>query len=334
MIKLYHKDMRDFLSRHSYIIIWVLALIIIGSIAILIIKLNGTTTGTGTAAVVIKPPRPRPQPPAPPPAPVVSITIQKSKSGNSFVVQWENLPNGTIALEIFRGKTGTDPSTWSLWKTITLTPDELASGKVVIDIGSANEAGYSFYEEAVNGSPDNGSSTSPLWTSSPIIPIVTTSTPPDLPPNNPPQQPPNNPTPSSTNPIIPPDNASTSIPTSTSENPPQTPTGTPYYNPQVQISSYGSPQSGNFWVQHVDNKIQIGWQNLPAGTNSFTVSRSADQNGPWDTVITQINPNITGPDSIQVVDDTLGQPYYYQMTAQNGNETIATYGPVYLAPGQ
>ena len=150
--------MRDFLSRHSYIIIWILSLLIIGSAAILIFELNAIVPTTGSISVVVKSPRPRPQPPATPPAPVVTASIEKTKTGNSFIVQWANLPDGTVALEIFRGKTGTDPSTWSLWKTISISSNELANGSAEFNLGSATEAGYSFFEEAVGGGGSGNSS--------------------------------------------------------------------------------------------------------------------------------------------------------------------------------
>jgi hypothetical protein len=318
--------MKDFFSRHSYVVIWVLSLVIIGSLAILIVKLDETIpelSNTPRNALSAR------QIPA---APLVTVAIQKSTSGNSFVVQWENLPNGTVALEIFRGKTGTDPSTWTLWNTIQLSPDQLVNGNATINLGLENEDGYSFYEEAVTGG-DPGN-TPPLWTSSSTVPVVTTSTPPTLPPNNP-NQPPENPgnessstNSTSTNPNTPDNNPSS---TPGSGNSPTTPTGTPYYNPEVQISGYGNAP-GDFWLQHVNQSIEIGWQNLPPDIGTIVVTRSQDSNGPWNTLITQQNPGTSGSYSLQIVDNTINQPYYYEMTAFNGTTTIATYGPVYLAP--
>ncbi len=110
-----------------------------------------------------------------------------------------------------------------------------------------------------------------------------------------------------------------------------TPSGIPYYNPQGGISGYGQPQSGNFWVQHTDNKIDIGWQNPPAGTTKFIVSRSQNQNGPWSAVLTQQNPPSGGPYSIKILDHTLYEPYYYKMDVYGAQNNItATYGPEHL----
>jgi hypothetical protein len=99
----------------------------------------------------------------------------------------------------------------------------------------------------------------------------------------------------------------------------------------VQIEGYSPAQSNNFWVQHVDQKIQIGWQNLPPDTTSIVILRSANQDGPWVEVLSQENPGVNGAYSIQVVDDTLGSPYYYEMNAVVGSTTVATYGPIYLS---
>ena len=83
-------------------------------------------------------------------------------------------------------------------------------------------------------------------------------------------------------------------------------------------------------MQHVDQKIQIGWQDLPAPTNRVTVLRSASTDGPWSTVLVQEDPNIVGPYTIQVVDDTLGNAYYYEMNASATSTVLATYGPILL----
>jgi hypothetical protein len=168
-----------------------------------------------------------------------------------------------------------------------------------------------------------GSNPTVLWTSSVSDPAVTTSTPPVAPGEN------NSPSgsPSSTNSNPPPSSSST---TPTPTTPPSEPTGTPFYNPQVQIEGYGPAQTNNFWVQHVDQKIQIGWQNLPPTADSIVILRSQNQDGPWAVVLSQQNPGVNGAYSIQVVDDTLGVPYFYEMNAVQGSTTIATYGPVYL----
>jgi hypothetical protein len=272
-----------------------------------------------------------PTPVAPPP-PSVTLTLEESKGGNTLLLQWSYLPNGTASLEIFRSTKGKD--NWTLWKTITLTADQLANGSLGIDVGSSTFSNYSFYVEAVGNGDSTSTTTSTLWTSSSTDPVITTSTsnsppPPPPPPNNPPSEPGNaTTTPTSTPPVNNP-------PSSTNpggNTPPPTPSGTPYYSPQIQITGYGQAETGNFWVQHVDQKIQIGWQNLPSITDDIVIVRSSDQGGPWSTVLTQQNQGVDGAYSIQVVDDTLDQPYYYELNAEAGGTIIATYGPVYLAP--
>jgi len=273
---------------------------------------------------------PNPVAPGPvvPKTPSVTFTILKSKGGNIFRVQWENLPGNTAKLNILRSTKGKD--NWSLWKSITISIDQLGSGSVSFNIGNATFGNYSFQIEAVsNGTgtgsgPDNSGQTI-LWTSSSTTPIIETASSSQTisgtttAPSS---------TPSSTTP-------GTSTTTSSSGNTSAsstTPQGTPYYTPQLQISGYSSGQTGAFWVQHVDQKIEIGWQNLPSNTTRIDVFRSSNQSGPWTIILTQLNPGVNGYYSIQVVDNTLGLPFYYQMNAESDGAVIATYGPVYLPP--
>jgi hypothetical protein len=267
-------------------------------------------------------------PPPRPPVPSVGLSLERSGKGNILHVTWANLPANTKALRIYRSLKG--KSDWVLWKTIGVAPDNLANGDIGIDIGNADYTKYDFYVEAVGGGGGASTSTEDqvvLWTSSSTDTGTPTSTQDDQGNGNPPpgggqqnssgtggndqQQPP--PAPNSTS--------------SGGGN-----GGIPYYSPKVQISGYGSEQSGNFWVQHIDQKIQIGWQNLPPETTNLAIFRSPNQDGPWNAVLTQGNPGVNGSYSIQIVDDTLGQPYYYKMDALAGSTTIATYGPVYLPP--
>jgi hypothetical protein len=329
--------MSSFFSKYSFLVIWISVIVIVGALFVLVVQPNlhfGSTQPTtpvpaSTAPAVVVPP-----------SPSVTLTIEKSATGNKLFVQWENLPGNTTALNIFRGLRNST-SGWSLWKTVTLTADELADGNTLIDLGKTNLAGYSFYVEAVNGNASGtnendgtGSNPTVLWTSSVTDPAVTTSTPPVAPGTQTSSSTPSSTPPDSTTPPPVP----TSTPTSTGQSnnppppPPPTPSGTPFYNPQVQIEGYGQAQTNNFWVQHVDQKIQIGWQNLPPTTTSVVILRAQNQDGPWAVVLTQENPGVNGAYSIQVVDDTLGIPYFYEMNAVAGSSTIATYGPVYL-PG-
>ena len=86
----------------------------------------------------------------------------------------------------------------------------------------------------------------------------------------------------------------------------------------------------SFWVEHVNGAIEIGWQNLPSATTHVLVGRSANQTGPWATLLQQNNPVITEPYFIRVIDQSLNNPYYYRLTASAGSQTVATYGPIFL----
>lgn len=319
--------MKTFIAKYLFLIIWIAAIVAIGALFVWVFQLNSHLSPLAT--------NPPPNsgvntPPPPPPAPSISLTLQKEKGKNTLTINWANLPGNTVALKIYRGKKGTSTSTWQLWKTINIPFGQL-SGNAQFDPGTGT---YSYYVEAVSGN-DNGTSTGGgngdiVWQSGVTDPgsETPTSTPPQNPPA--PTSTDNDPGNSSGTPQNPPPPPPPPAPTSTG-NPGNTPTGTPYYNPQIQISGYGSDQNGNFWVQHVDQKIQMGWQNLPQDTTSIVIYRSPNQDGPWTMVLTQNNPGVNGSYSIQVVDDTLGSPYYYEMNAVAGSSTIATYGPIYLA---
>jgi hypothetical protein len=82
----------------------------------------------------------------------------------------------------------------------------------------------------------------------------------------------------------------------------------------------------------VNQSIEIGWQNLPPGVDTIVVARSQDEDGPWGQILEQENPSASGTYSLDLVDGTLGDPYYYEMTALTGTTTIGTYGPIYLPP--
>ncbi len=320
--------MGELLKRHTYFVIWMLSLAIIGSLAVAILQLNSyIPTPLSPAAARFGGQK---NAAAPAPVPQVTLTIVKTRSGNSLFVEWQHLPDGTAALNIYRGKTGTDPSTWQLWKTLSLAGYDLTGGNSQISLGTATENGYSFSVQAVGSMPGSGPGGGPsqviLWQSSPTAPYVATTTPPASPLPQP-ITPTSSPTSSTTQPIS--QSASSTSASATSSVP--APSGTPYYNPQIQIEAYSSGQSGTFWVQHLDQKIEIGWQNLPAQTTSIVISRSQNQNGPWTNVLALQNPGTAGSYSIQVVDNTLGVPYYYLMTAFAGSATVATYGPAYLA---
>ncbi|MGC9599203.1 MAG: hypothetical protein ABSE18_02345 [Minisyncoccia bacterium] len=276
-------------------------------------------------AFPVPPPNATPLPTAPT-TPGATFTVYKSKNGNIFVVRWQNLPEDTVALNILRNG--------APWQSIPVSPNEIASGSAKFNIGKQLFSNDVFSLEAVSG---RGASNN-LWSSSSTTPTISTSTPPN---NSPSSSEGTTISSSSTN-----LNQTSSTP-ATNQNPPLPPSpspsssssstssaqGIPYYTPEIQISGYGEKQSGEFWVQHVDQKIQIGWQDLPSQATSIVIFRSPNNDGPWVAMLTQANPG--GTYSLQIVDNTLGLAYYYEMNALAGSTTIATYGPVYLpAVGQ
>ena len=334
------KPMSEFLAKHSYLMVWVSELVIIGAISSLILDLNGGIPGFGGNAEPRSLPAaggglPAGEAAAPAGPPAVAFYIQKSAGGNSFILTWRNLPNGTAELMVFRGKTGTPTSTWGLWKTVYVGQNDLAQGIANITLGNDAEAGYSFYVQAVGqggGSPTSTIQNDVLWQSLSETPTVTTSTQPIMPP--PPSPPPQNQSPPSNPSSTPGQQPSSSAPQagnnpSASTTPPA-PSGTPYYNPQIQISSYGQTQSGSFWVHPENQGLEIGWQNLPPQTVSITVTRSLDANGPWTTLLTEQDPPTTGSYSLRVVDGSQGTPYYYEMTVSESGGVTVMYGPEYV----
>lgn len=287
-------------------------------------------------------------PPAPavPLPPSVTLSIRLARSGNTLIVDWQNLPGNTIFLNILRRLKNNSTSPWVLWKQIAISKDELSSGSANFDIGSQTFSNYSFSVQTVgNISNQAGYTTGETitWTSPPTTPTVAPTSTPSTTGGQ------TNSTSTTSNPSTTSTATSTTNSTSTTSSstastttnnggtatnttPYAAPSGTPYYNPQIQLSGYGASQVGNFWVQHVDQKIQVGWQNLPAETTAITVLRSSNQGGAWGTILAQSGIDPVGPSTIQLVDDSLSGTFYYELNAKNGSSIIATYGPISLPP--
>jgi hypothetical protein len=313
-------------------------------------------------------------PPGPPPTPQISLTIRKLKTGNSLIVEWTNLPETTAALDLFCSALmkPTASSSWTLWKEILLSSGELAAGNREVQLGIWYKRCSFYVVQAITahgvGSLKIGATTTldftngvtgsgneaVLWTSGATTPAVTISTV-GLPPmpkegtssepsggkqetnNNPSST--NNPSSAIPNPLqaqptssLNPGQSSSSLAASSSLPAPSA-SGTPYYNPQVQIYAYAASGSPIFWVQHAGQGIEIGWQNIPPLTDTIVILRSENQNGPWNAFMTQ-KKLPTNSYSLQVIDSSLNAPYYYEMQAISGSNTVATYGPDYLAPMQ
>jgi len=317
-----------FLAKHQYVVIFIVGLIIIGAAAILIVQLNGVylSNGNGNSSAA-------PAIPAAPAAPSVSLVIQKSGKTNTLVVNWANLPDGTTELNIFRAKNSSSTPQWALWKTVQVGNADTGSAEFNL---TNSDLGYQYYVQATGKNPTGdggGPATNVLWTSSSTTPMTTTSTVPTTGNNNGNGGGQNNNT-SSTNTTTTTSNngnngtSGNSTTTGTGGNG-NAPTGNAYYNPQVQITGYGTTL-GSFWVEHVNQSIEVGWQNLPTSTDELIFYRSTTQDGPWNQFLKQKNPGSTGSYSLQIVDGTLGDPYYYQMVAYANGVTVGTYGPIYL----
>ena len=267
-----------------------------------------------------------------------------AKDAHTVLVTWQNLPEGTSKLNLFREKIGS--SKWAFWQTISIGS---SSGETTLTLsGNENANNYTYYGQAYS------SSGSTLWASRPTE-VATTPppglnlppgqsgssaplAPPGTPPSGTPPPPPaasSFPTPPAP-PATPPPSSSSTPPPPPAPGPPPPPpppTGIPYYGPNGQISGYLPFQTPSFWATHSDtNHIEIGWQNLPPPTTLIIISRAASSTGPWAELLRQTTPDTAGPPSIRLIDLTLYNPYYYKMDAYMGTKNIATYGPA-LLPG-
>ncbi len=258
--------------------------------------------------------------------PSISLTIQKSKQSNQITIRWANLPNGATRLDIFISKK--DQNKWSLWKSVTLTRNELVGGSASFSVNSTiASGGYDFYAEA--HSSGGGNDSSPLWTSSSTEPVHTTSTPPtggSPPPPAPPPPVAPPPPPAGGPPLVPPPTPSPSSSSPTDQN-----GVTYYYTPQQTISGSSTAQTATFWAQHVNNTVEVGWQNLPPNSTEVVISRAPTSTGPWTAILDQKNPEIQSY-SIGLIDNSLNETFYYKMDALNGSVNIGTYGPIELLP--
>ena len=276
------------------------------------------------------------------------------KENRDLVVRWKDFPReAPTTITIYRAEAGSEAL--EAWQTLTvtgesgetvirpnLTPEEIATGGGI--------GGTAFYIEATSptgtiifasappvGGPTGTStattSTQPLATST-ATSTTPTSTPIVIPP--PVAVPPPAPTPTSTPTSTSPSATSTSTGTATTTLPAGGATGGVimyYYSPSGTVtgsSTITEPQT-NFWVQHVNQKIELGWYSLPPETTRITVSRSTSANGPWLALLTQTNP-VTTYYQLYLVDSTAGKTHYYKLETYDGEIKTATYGPVELAP--
>ncbi|RME59705.1 hypothetical protein D6779_03665, partial [Candidatus Parcubacteria bacterium] len=116
-----------------------------------------------------------------------------------------------------------------------------------------------------------------------------------------------------------------------SSNQPPAQEGT-FYTPELKVSSTELPDpTEHFWARHVNNQIELGWQEIPSATSLVIVQRSPQAQGGFQELLRQNNPETVGPYTLRLVDDTLHKPRYYLMQAYGADdELLQEYGPVFL----
>jgi len=261
---------------------------------------------------------------------VVSICVRKD---GSLVLLWENLSGEARKIQIYRKENGSNELT--LWQTVEI-PNGSTSGSLVL--GSAEESenySYEFQAISINGqvvwkaiginqSPGNTGAT-PGGSSSNNPPTGTSGSNQNQNPNQP-----NNPT-TPTTPTNP-DPTPTPPPPTTSTEQGEIPGYIYYYNPAGEVTGTSTPQTASFWVFHVNKKIEIGWQSLPATTNKIIILRSKNETSGYANLLEQNFPITDQPSFIRLDDNTLNEEYYYKMEAKNDSSPLQTYGPILLNP--
>ena len=330
--------MNSFFSKYSFLVIWILVIIIVGALFVLVVQ---PSLHFGSAAPADESPITAVPAPAPvAPSPSVTLTIEKSKSGNSLFVQWANLPGDTTALNIFRGLKNST-SGWSLWQTLHTHSrragqrerDDRAWKKYACRIFILCGSGKWQRNRDEQGRR-SGFNPAVLWTSSVSDPTVTTSTPPSAPGTN------NGGHPTGSS------NVDASLPC--------------YEHNSRFVFDHASFDHSPANAIRVPHSIILRCKSRDTArrrqiifgySTSIRRSRSVGRICPpprtalsfsgrkirmdrGRSCLTQQNPGVNCAYSIQVVDDTLGTPYFYEMNAVEGSTTIATYGPVYLQSNQ
>jgi uncharacterized membrane protein YgcG len=285
-----------------------------------------------------------------PPVSVFRVIIVNK---NTVRVTWENLSSEVVRLDIFRSITG--DNRWRKWKSIKI-PVGQWSGSVDIILGSNEDAeNYSYYAQSFTNIGITTWSSEVILATLPIPEVETIAQ--NINPSSsgdngssgsgsgsglgsgfsdngssgdtsPPSQ--SNPPGTSTTTQI-------TLPPPSTSTPPPTPTYLNiiyYYSPNGNLIGTSTPIVANFWVQHINKNIEVGWQNLPPQTELIRVYRSKNTSGPWEFLLEQTQIDYVGPSSLKIIDSTLNTPYYYRIEARVGSEILADFGAVYLEPLQ
>lgn len=265
----------------------------------------------------------------------LSVILCVKKDG-SLAIYWQNLPKETTTLNIYRkdGETGDSV----LWKTVNIT-GESGSFDLGKEEGGVGSATYTVEGVGASGATNwssvgnttsagtSGSPSSPGQTSTSSSQTTNPTTPPPTTP--PPTTPP--PSQNTTSTTTPP--PTTPPPSATSTPPVTPPTDTStiyYYTPSGQISGTSSISVASFWVQHVNKKIEIGWQNISSSTTKVIIYRSQSESSGYTKLLEQTD--LLTSYVIRLEDNAVTEDYYYKMETKNGSTLIATYGPFFL-PG-
>jgi len=245
-------------------------------------------------------------------APSINIGIQKANGKLRLVVRWNDLPDATTKIDVYYS--ATENGNYRLIGSIAVAPGTSSGGSGYLSVPNGYQNGYYYGAAATSGG-------STLWAS--------TSTPPsDVSSGT------NNETQSgNSGGNISPSNSSGTSDFGVSSTSVASGTNNTAFDASSSASASVPTPGESFLVQHADMKIQISWQTLPANTSKVVVSRSASTSGPWVPVLTETSITTYGPYSLEIVDETLGDPYYYKMTVYDAaGAVIETFGPTFLAP--
>lgn len=254
------------------------------------------------------------------------------KEDGSLAIFWQNLPKDTKTLNIYR--TDEDSGESVLWRTVEVTGESGSlnlgreeGGSATYTVESVSESGNTSWS-SVGNTPSTGTTGSSPSGENPTNPSGSQD------PNNPGQQnPPSTPPPSTppgqtpTSTATPPPTTPPPVSTSTS-NPPNDTSTIYYYTPSGQVSGTSSISAASFWVQHVNQKIEIGWQNIPSSTTKIIIYRSESEASGYAKLLEQTN--LETNYVIRLEDNAVHEDHYYKMEAKDGSTLISTYGPVFL----
>lgn len=247
------------------------------------------------------------------------------KDGKTLILSWQNLPTGTSRIDVFRAKLACE--SWSKWKTTEVKDPNQGSVEIK---ANENISSNCFYFKAVS---ESGAQ---LWSSTPQSQIAylnggsTSQTGESNGGQN--QQTSQSTSTSTSNQTQGQTSTSTATQTTSTATQTTSTTAQPTSTPTQSTSTVPDiVHTENFWVEHVNERIEIGWQNMSSGTQKIAVSRSTTENGPWIKLFEQQGPFENKPYVIRLLDETIDSPRYYKLEAlSSSGATLQTFGPLLL----